>query len=146
MWWDVQKIHPQSSVDPGSYLTYHDTKGKNVHLFIITFPCKVEEVWAAFLVFCNNTCWMCLVTILVTMQIFKALAMYHLRRHPVGVSYDRVTLPAVRFAEFWQWSFHWAFERRRFALILLLHHQPGQTEICHHHRLVLTKTRQKSYS
>lgn len=47
MWWDVQKINPQPSVDPGSYLTYHDTKGKDVHFFIITFSCKVEEVWAA---------------------------------------------------------------------------------------------------
>lgn len=63
MWWDLERFNPQSSLDSGSHLTYHDTKGKDVHLLIVTFPCKVEGVWAAF------GWWMCLVTILATCHV-----------------------------------------------------------------------------
>lgn len=68
-----------------------------------------------------------------------APTMDHLRGHPVGVSYNSVALPAVRPAELWQWPLGRPLHRRCFALIPLLHHQPGQAKICHHHRLVLIK-------
>lgn len=48
----------------------------------------------------NHPCYSADFYLLNLLQCRLALAMYHLWRHPVGVSYDRVTLPAVMFAEF----------------------------------------------
>lgn len=59
--------------------------------------------------------------------------MDHLRSHPVGVSHNSVPLPAVRLLQTRQ------FTLGQLLLVLVVNHEPGQAEVCHHHCVVLHK-------
>lgn len=54
--------------------------------------------------------------------------MNHFWSHPVGVSHHRVSLPPVRLLH--------AMDLQ-VLLVLVLHHQPSQTEVRHHHTVIL---------
>ena len=62
--------------------------------------------------------------------------MDHLRSHPVRVSNHRVPLPAVRPLEARQ------FTLRQLVLMLVIHHEARQPEVCHHHCVVLREENQ----
>lgn len=57
----------------------------------------------------------------------------HLRSHPVGVSHHGVPLSAVGPLQPGQ------FTLRQLLLVLVVHHEPSQPEVCHHHCVVLHK-------
>lgn len=59
--------------------------------------------------------------------------MNHLRSHPVGVPHHRVPLPAVGLLQARQFSL------RQLIFTYIVHHEPSQAKVCHHHSVVLNE-------
>ena len=63
--------------------------------------------------------------------------MDHLRGHPVGVAHHGVPLPAVLLLQ---------AGLQQLVLVLILHHEPGQAKVGHHHRVVLRSGERETVS